>query len=77
MVQFCYIILYLGTEIVSRRLLLRLAGMDVDCNEKILGQLFQDLMPWLQKSPKILLWVVLFNKNYFDIFVITPEEHFV
>ena len=32
MVQFCYIIVYLGTEIVSRRLLLRMAGMDMDCN---------------------------------------------
>ena len=44
MPQFCYLILYLGTEIVSRRLLLRMAKMDIDSNSKILGQLVQDVI---------------------------------
>ena len=60
MVQFCYLRLYLGIETDSYRLLKRMARMDMDWNMKKLGQLFQVLMPCLQKkTPKKLLCLIL------------------
>ena len=59
MVQFCCLRLYLGTETISCRLFLRMARMDMDWKLKTLGQLFQVLMLWLQKSPQMLIWLVL------------------
>ena len=50
MVQFCYVILYLGTETVSCRfLLLLVASMDMDSKLEKLGHLFQVS---LNASPK-------------------------
>ena len=41
MIQFCFLRLYTGIGIVPRRLLQRMARMDMDSNLKNLGQFFQ------------------------------------
>ena len=66
MVQFCYLRLYLGIETVSRRLLRRMARMDMDWNMKKLGQLFQVFMLSLQKK----------HHKMFDIYFTSQTEHF-
>ena len=75
MVQFCYAWLYLGTETIFCRLLQRVAKMDMDWNLTKLGQRFQRL----QKSitPQKIIMVSAPWWNFFDIFSITLQEHFV
>ena len=75
MVQFFFskTLLRHSTDTVSFRLLQRMAAMDMNWNLKKLGQLFQVLMLWLQKSPRL----VLPARNLFDIFSRTLQEDFV
>ena len=66
MVQFSYLRLYLGIETVSRRLLRRMARMDMDWNMKKLGQLFQVFMLCLQKNTtKCLISTSYLKRNIF------------
>ena len=61
----------------------RMTGMDSDWNLKNLGQLFQVLMPCLQKSSQKILWSVLlgkiclisYSKLYRSIFCRGKETH--
>ena len=78
MVQFSYAWLYLGTETIFCRLLQRVAKMDMDWNLTKLGQRFQRFQR-LQKSitPKKIIMVSAPWWNFFDIFSITLQEHFV
>ena len=62
---------FFDIEIVSCRLLQRIARMDMDWKLKKLGQLFQVSMPCLQKWPKIILASASWNIFRFDIFSIT------
>ena len=78
MVQFCCAWLYLCTETIFCRLLQRVAKMDVDWNLTKLGQRFQRFQR-LQKSitQKKIIMVSAPWWNFFDIFSITLQEHFV
>ena len=78
MVQFCYAWLYLGTETIFCRLLQRVAKMVMDWNLTKLGQRFQRFQH-LQKSitKKKIIMVSAPWWNFFDIFSITLQEHFV
>ena len=75
MVQFCYAWLYLGTETIFCRLLQRVAKMDMDWNLTKLGQRFQRLQKSITK--KKIIMVSAPRWNFFDIFSITLQEHFV
>ena len=75
MVQFCYAWLYLGTETIFCRLLQRVAKMDMDWNLTKLGQRFQRLQKSITKKKIIMVSASWWN--FFDIFSITLQEHFV
>ena len=75
MVQFSYAWLYLGTETIFCRLLQRVAKMDMDWNLTKLGQRFQRLQKSIIKKKIIMVSAPWWN--FFDIFSITLQEHFV
>ena len=75
MVQFCYAWLYLGIETIFCRLLQRVAKMDMDWNLTKLGQRFQRLQKSIIKKKIIMVSAPWWN--FFDIFSITLQEHFV
>ena len=82
MIQFCFFIIwllkesYLSIETVSCCLLLWTARMDMDWNWKVLGQLFQVIIPCLQESPRNIM-VFAPWWNLLGIFYITVQEKFV
>ena len=75
MVQFCYAWLYLGTETIFCRLLQRVAKMDMDWNLTKLGQRFQRLQKSITEKKIIMVSAPWWN--FFDIFSITLQKHFV